>query len=74
MVNLHREYPLIWEYPVQIQNDIVIDPFESELIKHGYKPWFQLATEAFWHITNNLFDYSYESYQNKGLRTISLFT
>ena len=74
VINSRNYHPLIWEYPVQIQNDIVIDPFESELIKHGYKPWFQLATEAFWHITNNLFDYSYESYQNNGLRTISLFT
>ena len=61
---------MVWSYPFSRLNRNIIDDQQTLLQKNGYKSWRELIKEAAWHIENNKFDYSYETYMSGGERTI----
>ena len=71
VINKFSKSPLVWKYPLNIIDGLVIDPQEELLQTHGYKNWKQLLSEASWHLNNEKFEYSYFSYLNNGEQEIN---
>lgn len=70
VINRFERTPMVWSYPFSRLNRNIIDDQQTLLQKNGYKSWRELIKEAAWHIENNKFDYSYETYMSGGERTI----
>lgn len=70
VINRFERTPMVWVYPVTRLNVNTIDDQQALLQRNGYKSWRELVKEATWHIENNKFDYSYETYKAQGERVI----
>ena len=68
-INRFQKTPLCWEFDTNLL-------IKNRKDKSGkvYKSWLQLLQEMAWHIENQRYDYSYESYMLKGVRKLNCLT
>lgn len=71
VINRFSRTPMVWRYPNFARlNRTITDDQNALLARNGFKDWRTLVTEAAWHLENNKFDYSYETYQSGGERVL----
>lgn len=63
VINKYKKKPIVWIYSERNR---------EVLREKRIKSWMQLLIEAHWHDSNQLYNYSYETYQANGERIIDL--
>lgn len=66
VINRFNQTPMSWEFKETFWEGDFIDNKTGDVIKG----WRTLLHELLWHRENNLYDYSYETYQKNGIREI----
>lgn len=65
VINRYNRTPMTW---VDNNNLVIGERIDNHGTKH--KHWLQLYNEFKWHVANEKYNYSYDTYMNDGLRTL----
>lgn len=66
VINRYNRTPLVWQ-----DNNYLTVGDRIDNYGRVHKHWLKLYTEFQWHVQNEKYDYSYDSYMNNGLRTLN---
>lgn len=67
VINRYNQAPMIWVFEDIFWEGDFLDS-ETNKVQKG---WRRLLTELTWHMNTQQLDYSYDTYQNKGIRQIT---